>query len=392
MEGASVDSKKAPSKNISPTPFPTSAPKVSNTNVTLKTDEASPGENYKSLQWTQFDSVIAHLENSIVTLTACALGGRRFPLGSDGWFTTIFTIEGRALDSVFWPWLVCVLNAVYWVCLTNIGDDPVVKSPSSDSQNVQDFKSAFQLGLSGTLSFLLVFRLNRSILRFWEGVQAWGGIVVNCRSLVMSILIHGRDMPYDRDRAVVWIVATIIAAKKGLREFEIKIDDLKELLDEEDIQAINEAHNSPLYAANEVRYHLKKIFDVTKEFGPLSPARSTEMRDAERFLDGILSNIGRAENILQTPLPLVYVAHLRTFLMMFLLTLPYVVQPLWGWVTIPNMALFAFIMLGIEAVAVEVECPFEKGKVNDLDLDLYCAGILKDVQQLVKALNMREKS
>lgn len=70
--------------------------------------------------------------------------------------------------------------------------------------------------------------------------------------------------------------------------------------------------------------------------------------------------------------------------MIYLLILPYLTESLWGWLTIPIVAMTAFMFLGLEGASAEVEQPFEKGKVNDLDLDQYCLDVMVDIQQLVQ--------
>jgi putative membrane protein len=44
------------------------------------------------------------------------------------------------------------------------------------------------------LAFMLVFRLNRAAIRFWDCRAAWGAIVMRGRNLVRSI----HWSPYDR--------------------------------------------------------------------------------------------------------------------------------------------------------------------------------------------------
>eukprot|EP00978_Attheya_sp_CCMP212_P023089 scaffold69932_cov52-Attheya_sp.AAC.3 len=343
-------------------------------------DLAVPDEKYQELHHTQFESVIRYLDGQKLTPPWYCPKGKDggYPKGSDGWFATLFVPGSRVFGKYFWPWLITTLNALYWTILTQVGD---IHLYDTDDNN---WKTSFQLGLSSTLAFLLVFRLNRSILRFWEGMKAWGNLVSYTRSLVSGLLIHGRDVPYHRDQAIIWTVTIAVSAKKSLREEEMVICDMHGLLTEEQVKAVNDAYNSPLYALHEVRYHLKELFDVKKDFGPLCPVRSAEVRQLEKMLDFISSNIAMSENILCTPLPLVYVAQLRTFLIGYLLVLPYVTTDLWGWGTVVVVSLTALIMLGLEGASAEVESPFEKGKVNDLDLDNYCAIMMKDTKQLIK--------
>lgn len=187
--------------------------------------------------------------------------GGAFPTGQDGWWTTLFITKGRAFDFVFWPWVVVTINATIWTCVVNLKDDfnPYGKKMA------ENWRTAFQLGLSATLGFVLVFRLNRSILRFWEAMKSWGYIVSYTQSLISAVLVHGRDRPYERDQVIVWVAAIPIAAKNVLRRLETEIDDLNDLLTQEELAAVNGSRNPWLYCTNEARYHLKALFDVSKE-------------------------------------------------------------------------------------------------------------------------------
>jgi putative membrane protein len=58
---------------------------------------------------------------------------------------------------------------------------------------------------------------------------------------------------------------------------------------------------------------------------------------------------GTRGQIRSTPLPLVYATHLRTFLLLFLISLPYGWYRSWGWSTIPIIFITTpFAMLGLE--------------------------------------------
>jgi len=338
---------------------------------------------YEPIDHTQFDHVIEYLKGEKLVAGGCTIKGENggYPKGSDGWLATVFHLGGRNMESICWPWLIVTANAVFWTVLVESTDI----NPYDANGIARNWNTVYSYGLSATLSLLLAFRLNRSILRYWEGMMAWGTITINIRSLVSSILIHGRDIPHHRDQIVGWTAAMAIAAKKEIREYEITCDDLRGILTDEQCYALDAAPMSSLYAANEIRYHLKPLFDVRPDYNhsALSPARSGEMRQHERYLDAIIANIGKVHNLKQTPLPLVYVAHLRTFLIIYLLSLPYTLFKLWSWGTIPIVAVTAWLMLGIEAASMEVESPFEKGHVNDLDLDNYCLTIMLDIKQLV---------
>mmetsp|Transcript_3056 Transcript_3056/g.4141 ORF Transcript_3056/g.4141 Transcript_3056/m.4141 type:complete len:372 (-) Transcript_3056:83-1198(-) len=353
----------------------------------LNNDRGTDTGIYEPLQHTQFDSVIRFLQSQKIMPGACIIKGEGggYPKGSDGWLATVLIIDGRNLDSILWPWLIVTLNAIFWTTL--VTTDAV--GPYTEGAPSMNFSRVYSYGLTTTLSMLVSFRLNRSILRYWSGMGAWGKIVGNTRSLVSSVLVHGRDIPYHRDQIIAWAAALAVAAKKEIRDFEIVCDDLQDVLTDDQIEALNLAPNSALYAANEIRHNLKPLFDVRPDYNhsALAPARSGEMRQHEKFLDAILHNVGVVHNLKSTPLPLVYVAHVRSFLVFYLLSLPYMTVYLWDWATIPIVSITAWLLLGVEAASSEVESPFEKGKVNDLDLDNYCLAIMLDIKQLVKDFN-----
>ena len=73
---------------------------------------------------------------------------------------------------------------------------------------------------------------------------------------------------------------------------------------------------------------------------------------------------GGMERIKSTPLPIVYVSHLRTFLMITLIAYPWVFGPSWGWSTIPIVAASAFALLGIESAALEVAKATDQPTLN----------------------------
>ena len=64
------------------------------------------------------------------------------------------------------------------------------------------------------------------------------------------------------------------------------------------------------------------------------------------------------ERILQTPIPFSYAVHLWTVTLVWLVALPFqILEPL-GWLTIPGVALAAFVYCGLMKCAEELENPF----------------------------------
>merc|ERR1712038_883138 len=77
--------------------------------------------------------------------------------------------------------------------------------------------SVTDLVFTTTLAFLLVFRLNRVAIRWWDTRSMWGMIIADARILVSCILEHTHHAPEQRDDAISWIACFLIAVKQHLR-------------------------------------------------------------------------------------------------------------------------------------------------------------------------------
>uniref|UniRef100_A0A7S1VRX8 Bestrophin homolog n=1 Tax=Grammatophora oceanica TaxID=210454 RepID=A0A7S1VRX8_9STRA len=296
--------------------------------------------------------------------------------GTDGWFASILLWDARALDNVIWPWCVLMLNCI--VCTTLV---QYLGWDLNDS-HLQSWDTTYSLVLKTSLAFLLVFRLNRVAVRYWETRTMWGTITLLTRGLVQSILIHLKAGP-DRDQAIGWTASFAIATLHFIRgEATIPEPELAGFLPPHSIVKLQDAQHPPLYAAMQARFYLKRGMEYS--FSPKdSSARAIHLNGMEEQLNGLIAQVSGMERIRSTPLPIVYVAHLRTFLLAYLFTLPYIWVEQWKWATIPLVAFTSVALLGIEGASSECEVPFRRDRANHLALDSYCMVILNNVQDLV---------
>ena len=302
-----------------------------------------------------------------------------YPKSSDGWLKTVLVLEGRALDKFFYPWLLISLNAVAW---TLTSEFYLVERHVTQ---LDSYEFMFGFMLSSTLSFLLVFRLNRSAERFWMARMAWGIIIASSRSLVGGVLAHCSHDHKHRDEVIRWVTAFSVSLVHFMRKLPQHPGTFLGILKEYEVQQLGTMVHAPLYAAERIRGNLAKGF-CYDENTPLGVAhgRSQRLAHLERELDILILQMGALERIQATPLPLVYVTHLRTFLLCFLFALPYVWHGSLGYGTIPFVIITSYAMLGLEGAAMECEAPFEKGRTNHLSMDAFCLVVLRDVQQLIK--------
>jgi putative membrane protein len=296
---------------------------------------------------------------------------------SDGWIKTLFVLEARALNRIAVPWTVATINAIVWTILT----ERVL--PPADPEQSLVYETFFSLGLNTTMAFLLVFRLNRSAQRFWLARANWGNVIALGRSITSSVLTHGKHDPRNRDDVIRWVLAFAVSTMHYIRGIKTLMPDtLAGILKEDELRELQEASHPPLHAADTIRFHLKELFIVaeTTPFG-ISLSRTHYLILVEKQLNDMMNEEGAMERIKSTPLPLVYVTHLRTFLIVYLLAIPYTWAPSLGYSTIPVVMLTALAMLGLDGAAEEVQAPFNKDRVNHLNMDAFCLMLMSNIIQ-----------
>lgn len=129
----------------------------------------------------------------------------------------------------------------------------------------------------------------------------------------------------------------------------------------------------------------------TKDGTPVPFIGSTVYRQLNDQIDTLTGAWGAMEKINTTPLPYVYVVHLRTFLFLYL-CLWYVVAIVDNrWKAIPPLFIASWALLGIEASAVECERPFQYHS-NHLPLGKMCYINSCNVAQTVHAIFGKSKA
>ena len=305
-----------------------------------------------------------------------------YPKGNGTWLETLCVLRGRALDNIFVPWLLVTVHSAAVVIILEL--TPLKHYDMEEA--VGDLANFYGLVLNVVLSFLLVFRLNRAAARYWEGREFWGKMIGVGRSMVSGMLSHGSHEATIRDEAIRWTAATAIYTMIFMREErDVPEGILAGILEDSDMRLVEDAPHMPLYTTDRIRQALQRLFRVTADTPPsLAHAWTVQRDQLEKNLNVYMDSFGGMERIRATPLPVVYVAHLRTFLLLHLFLFPYVFGPVQKWGTIPLTMITAFAFLGIEGASMEVENPFKKGRVNSLNMDAFAQAMIQNIQQQVK--------
>ncbi|KAJ3207277.1 hypothetical protein HK099_000308 [Clydaea vesicula] len=242
--------------------------------------------------------------------------------------------------------------------------------------------------LSIVIGLLLVFRTNTAYDRYWTGRKLWTNLKFSSLNLGRLIWIQAK-VESKRDKflqtsAINLIYAFNTAVKHNLRqEYYQDYADLKpynvetsEVIDYEE-----ENLNLPIDISNKLSSFIIHLINE----GQIDVSTESQLHNN---LNLMIDCFSKLEVIRNTPLPVAYSMHLFTVLFLYLLALPFsvLVATKEIWYTIPIMFLTSFALMGISAVADEIENPFGYDDA-DLPLDSYCDEVKSELDILVKKKN-----
>jgi putative membrane protein len=231
-------------------------------------------------------------------------------------------------------------------------------------------------GLVGlAVGLLLVFRTNASYDRFWEGRKLWGRIVNESRNLARAASLYLRDDP-DLSRAVIgWTSVLAHVVKHNLRG-AAELGPFGQRLPEAEVKAALESRNVPMHVAS----RLTTLLIEARSRGLISDYVLIQLDQNVQLL---VDYLGGCQRISKTPLPFAYVVHLRRALILYCFSLPFALVADFGWGTVLDTLMVAYIFFGIEEIGVEIEHPFGLDD-NDLPLEAICATIDADLATLIE--------
>ncbi|MBC7924965.1 MAG: hypothetical protein H7039_04840 [Bryobacteraceae bacterium] len=221
--------------------------------------------------------------------------------------------------------------------------------------------------LVGTaLGLLLVFRTNASYDRFWEGRKLWGGIVNETRNLIRGATVQlaaDRELLFELTR---WTAVFPQAAACGLRG-DSGLGPLSVELPAAEVAAVSGGQHTALAVAS----RMTATLNLARQRGHISDIIFVGL---DQNIQQLVGYLGGCERIRKTPLPFAYVVHLRRALVLYCFTLPFALVSSYGWYTIVDVLVIAYVFFGIEEIGVEIEGPFGTDD-NDLPLDAICESI-----------------
>ncbi|KAL3936131.1 MAG: hypothetical protein SGBAC_008486 [Bacillariaceae sp.] len=352
-------------------------------------------------------------------------------------FLMIFRMRGRNFSMLILPLILLgLLDVAWWLVLHHVFLPNNTFSGIENGEMTEDFRAGVERldelisPILVPVSFLLVFRLGRAAVRYWDARAAMGKLIEVCRTFISTAVVgcqacnKGSTYPpntsynvpqhvhklEEREDAKIelirqfarWTSVFPIAVRNFLRpesrvEFEaccnvsmvcnkrMKGDmyimgirpDLADLISFEEATELQKSAFQPIYVLNKLR---SLAWDASECAGASSNKQALLYRQLNQQIDILTGAWGAMERINLTPLPFVYVVHLRTFLMLYLSFWHLSSIVLNGWVCIPPLMIASWGLLGIEAAAVECERPFHWNK-NHMPLGKMGVVVAKNVHQ-----------
>ncbi|CAM6097853.1 unnamed protein product [Calypogeia fissa] len=227
------------------------------------------------------------------------------------------------------------------------------------------------------LALLLVFRTEASYSRYDEGRKTWTKVFACTKDFSRQCLawIQNPLDSYRRMDLLHYIMAFPVALKCHLLDGSDVYEDLKLLLDEEDLAVVMNSAHRPNCLLQLMTQSLALV-DLTDSQRGLMEANITEFNHS----------ISVCERITRTPIPLSYTRLTSRALILWHLTLPLVLWDDCKWMTVFATFFSSSTLFCIEEVGVLIEEPFSM-----LSLDNMCAVAHQCVQELVELSRVTEK-
>jgi putative membrane protein len=230
------------------------------------------------------------------------------------------------------------------------------------------------------LGLLLVMRTSAGYDRWWEARKLWGGIITQSRNLVLTALAHGPAEGGWRESIVHWTVAFAYATKARLRG-DREIPELRILLGEDQAKRVRTAENLPLRIAF-------KISQLLREGCEMGMDRMAFLQ-AERERSSLIAHLGGCERVRNTPLATLYSITIRSFIVLFLFSLPFALLHKFEaeWLAPLTTTVVAWAVLSLDQIGVELQQPFSMCSLNHLKLEEFCEAVEKNLVELLDEPN-----
>jgi len=221
------------------------------------------------------------------------------------------------------------------------------------------------------LSLMMVFRLNSSYDRWWEGRKQWGALINKTRGLAV---LTNRIIPRENHKTIaIQITNYCYSLRNHLRG--IKDCTLIEEYNHEFTEAAKEKiTHVPNKIVNDLYHSIQVIYKQDKFDG-------FEYANFKPEIQALLDIQGACERIKATPIPYAHNFFIKLFITTYCILLPMILAPTIGWFAIPVTMFVSYALVGIEYISAEIEEPFGMD-CNDLPTSFIAQNIHRQVYEI----------
>jgi putative membrane protein len=281
------------------------------------------------------------------------------------WWSNVFRIRGGAIP-VAAPRV--ALFTAFAIFVQGMFELSVARGWLKDNAHV-GIDPVGHAVLGSLVGFLIVFRMNASNARYWEGRSHWGSMINASRNLVRA----GSEYTSNGAELAGLVAGYAICLRHSLQGSR-EVDDAELYLSDEVLAQARKFGNIPTGVAAAITAWIGR----ERRAGAID---TVLVRQFEEQLGKLVDAQGGCEKILKTPLPFAYASMIKQIIGLYLITLPFVLFERTGWWSPLLIAVISFALLGMEETSVETEDPFGRDD-NCLNMDAFCLTIARDGGQM----------
>lgn len=236
-----------------------------------------------------------------------------------------------------------------------------------------DIDASFHSVVGLVLGLLLVFRTNSAYDRWWEGRKQLGALVNTTRNLAIKTQVYLKHKNHEKSNEVLDLIyAFAFSMKEHLREedFDLIIGEIPQNIQSK----FKQVKHKPNFILGEIAKHLNDFYTAGYVSGE-------QLIILEKECNALINILGACERIRNTPIPMAYALHLKRVLLVYSLSLPFVMVNKLHWWAVPIVLIIFYTMVGIELIGEEIEDPFGLDE-NDLPVDELCEKIKANIEEI----------
>lgn len=224
------------------------------------------------------------------------------------------------------------------------------------------------------ISLTLVFRINTAYDRWWEGRKAWGGLLNNCRNLVIKLNAIIDVNEVEKRKNIVFLVNNYaFVLKQHLRDNKsISLDGESDVINQSEFE---QAKHKPNFIAVQLT---KYIYTQCLQL----KAATNEVLLVNKNIDELTEICGACERIKNTPIPFSYSIFIKKIVFIYIITMPFTFGLTTGYWSVLIVIIMFYAFASLELISEEIEDPFGTDD-NDLPLDEIAEKIKSNTNEIL---------